>query len=375
VTNLSPSKSDKRLDIAFFRVGGNKKVEFVPVHMALLSGHTPKLFQLCSSVPEKSKDPPTEFIATPGNKTREGKNGEEVPSAEAFKSMLRFVYYGDIHIDPQAACELIPFAKDYDMNDLLKVCEDKIRHGINKQTALNILRVTYLPQMEGSPDVLNEVRKNATEFILDHLSDVDLQPLKVMEPIVAIDILLASQHREKHMLSLRDSTRGPSSHRSQAKFEQKNEAQPSANAGLERKPPALVLSKKQESEEFSSISSAAAPPFLELPHSPTDEPLPPLPLSPTTTSHEEPSLPPHDKEDHPPATAAAATTPAPEEVKPAEEAKPEVQPQAEEAQSSEEEKPEKEAEEEEPKEAEKEQSSSAESKQDEPQASEIQDTN
>ncbi len=39
-------------------------------------------------------------------------------SAEAFKSILRFVYYGEDRIIPSAAVELIPFAKDFGLPQL-----------------------------------------------------------------------------------------------------------------------------------------------------------------------------------------------------------------------------------------------------------------
>jgi hypothetical protein len=42
------------------------------------------------------------------------------------------------------AVELIPFALDYGLIELMKVCYRKIRKNINEKTALAILGITYI---------------------------------------------------------------------------------------------------------------------------------------------------------------------------------------------------------------------------------------
>jgi len=125
---------------------------------------------------------------------------DEVPfmyiTPDAFRALLRFVYYGDRNIPPLPATELISFSKQFDLPDLAKACEDKIKDSIAIDTVLEILSVTYLPHLSSREDI-QDLWKKCITFILDNIGSIDLLPLKKMQPTIAIDVLFACQNREK----------------------------------------------------------------------------------------------------------------------------------------------------------------------------------
>lgn len=155
---------------------GNDKVRF---HRAVLAAHSEPLANLLKT-----------------------NTGDEVPfmgiSGEAFKALLRFVYYGDTKINATPATELINFCKQYELPELSRVCEDKIRESIDTNTVLDILAVTYLPYMEKRSDI-QELRRKALNYLLEHLTAVDLSPLRKLPPVIALDVLFACQAHEAKM--------------------------------------------------------------------------------------------------------------------------------------------------------------------------------
>jgi len=152
--------------------------EKIKAHRAILSGHSPELQKVFE-----------------GNKTQEEFEFTGISGA-AFKSALKFIYYGDINVDPLPACELISFATTYHLNDLKVVCEEKIKDSIAVNTVLEILAVTFLPHMATRAD-MNELKEKCVGFILEKLGDIELSALRKLHPGIAIDILFALQSREK----------------------------------------------------------------------------------------------------------------------------------------------------------------------------------
>jgi len=179
--------------------------EIISCHKAILSGQSSELFNLCSlPTISKNKEHP-ECIVVPGVKGLDGKEGPVI-SGEAFRCMLKFIYFGECSILPLPAAELAPFAKDYMLTNLATICEDIIRNNIDKDTALEILAVTYFPQMESDEIVCKELRQNSIAFILANLESVDLSALKKLDPTIALDILLARQDRDRRPSRAVDST-------------------------------------------------------------------------------------------------------------------------------------------------------------------------
>jgi len=125
--------------------------------------------------------------------------GEEVPfplGPEGFKAMLRFIYYGYRDVDPIPATELITFTREFNLQDLQKACEGRIQTNVAVDTVVDILNVTYLAHMETRPDIM-ELRASSINFLIDHLSAVELTPLRKMPAVIALDVLMALQAREK----------------------------------------------------------------------------------------------------------------------------------------------------------------------------------
>src|SRR3990167_5000422 len=113
-------------------------------------------------------------------------------SPQAFKSMLRFSYYGEDDIEPLPACELVDFCRRYKLSSLLRICEDKIRTSIAVNTVLPILSVAYLPS-EGKQDLVEELKNKSIPFILQNLPKIDLSLIKTFNPLMTIDLLLELQ--------------------------------------------------------------------------------------------------------------------------------------------------------------------------------------
>jgi len=99
-------------------------------------------------------------------------------SSEAFKSMLKFVYYGYDNIEPLPACELVGFARNYDLHSLVTLCEDKIRNSIEKTTVLGILEVAYAPEMAQKQELVEELKSKTFPFVAENLSSIDLSTLR-----------------------------------------------------------------------------------------------------------------------------------------------------------------------------------------------------
>lgn len=128
---------------------------------------------------------------------KEGGAAQEKIAANTFKSMLKFLYYGDDNIDPLPACELVEFSRRYKLHSLLRICEDKIRNSINKSTVLEILNVAHMPADTGKADLVDELKSKAYPFLLENFTQVDLQPIRLYNPLISIEILIKLQEAWK----------------------------------------------------------------------------------------------------------------------------------------------------------------------------------
>jgi len=171
----------------------NKSAAFVSCHKPILAAQTAQLANLCNSAVVKEKS--GEYILVSQVKT---KLAPEITS-EAFESLLKFVYYGESAVPPLHAVELVTFSFEYGMLELNKLCYEIISKNINTKTALPILGVTYL---EISPlevltsdlkDLVKNIKRTALFYIHNNIKQIDLKPLKKMNPHVAVDIVLVNQ--------------------------------------------------------------------------------------------------------------------------------------------------------------------------------------
>lgn len=117
-------------------------------------------------------------------------------SPKAFKSMLKFSYYGEDDIEALPSCELVDFSRKFKLHTLLRICEDKIRNSVALDTVVAILAVSYLPS-EGKQDLVDELRGKCFPFILQNLSKIDLSLIKTLHPLLTIDLLLELQNSWK----------------------------------------------------------------------------------------------------------------------------------------------------------------------------------
>lgn len=156
--------------------------EEVLCHKGILGSHSEKFKLLCKDIPNSGA--PLSQISLSG-----------------FKSMLKFLYYGDDNIEPLPACELVAFARANDLHDLLRLCENKIRNSIAKTTVIEILEVAYQPEMAQKQDLVEELKSNAFPFIAENFKEIDLSPLRTRmnakTVAIAADLVLFLQDVHK----------------------------------------------------------------------------------------------------------------------------------------------------------------------------------
>ena len=152
--------------------------EEIMCHKAIIGGVSEKFKTLC-------KDAPPHGLSLNGI------------SSAAFKSMLKYVYYGCDDIEPLPACELVAFARQYDLFDLLTLCENKIRNSIEKTTVLGILEVAYQPEMAQKQDLVEELKSKTFPFVAENFNTIDLSPLRTRmnakSVMIAADLLVYLQ--------------------------------------------------------------------------------------------------------------------------------------------------------------------------------------
>jgi len=111
---------------------------------------------------------------------------------DAFTSLLRHIYYGENSFTPTNACNLAPYCAKHQMAELQKITEGNISSNINDSNVLSILRVAYLPENAQRQD-MKALRTNGVQYVLSHVSSVDLDPLRTMDHVIVVDILKAWQ--------------------------------------------------------------------------------------------------------------------------------------------------------------------------------------
>jgi len=173
--------------------------ENITFHKAILAGSSKQIFEsfnrgkLTAGALEECND----FLELSKDQRFEGRI-----SAEAFKSMLKFIYYGDVDVEPLPACLLIPFVRFYGLNELQEVCEKIIAQSVtNSKVVLKIMAVTYLAIMAAREDMRDRLRKECVTHIVSHLPEVNLSEIKNMDKEFALDLaielLIACQKHQR----------------------------------------------------------------------------------------------------------------------------------------------------------------------------------
>lgn len=118
-------------------------------------------------------------------------------SADAFKSVLKYLYYGYDEIDPLPCCELVGFCRKFDLLDLLSICENKIRHSIDISTVLGVLEVAYQPEMAAKQELSQELKDKTFPFVVENFDRLDLDPLRKMNLRISVDLVFYMQEHLK----------------------------------------------------------------------------------------------------------------------------------------------------------------------------------
>ena len=120
------TKSGETCD-AYVNIAGDK----IFFHRAVVCAHTKPFANALSSTKD---DDMTDVLGVTGMEP------------DAFRSVLKFIYYGDQDITPLLACDCAPFAKRFEAFDLQRITESVIAHNISANNVLPILKVAYLPE-------------------------------------------------------------------------------------------------------------------------------------------------------------------------------------------------------------------------------------
>lgn len=169
--NLHDSMADADASIII----NNTTINF---HRAIVALSSPKLFELMDQ-----KDPiklPKDF----GNVT-----------VSTFKAYLAYVYFKGIDFSPLVASQLLPFAKQLDNERLVDICESKIRNGINNETVLKVLELSFNPILKDKEELRRDIRSKCKRYFLENIKDIDVSPLRTMSSPVVVDLLIYIQNQ------------------------------------------------------------------------------------------------------------------------------------------------------------------------------------
>uniref|UniRef100_A0A6U2X1P7 BTB domain-containing protein n=1 Tax=Paramoeba aestuarina TaxID=180227 RepID=A0A6U2X1P7_9EUKA len=162
---------------AFVNINGEK----ICFHRAVLSAHTKPFANAISSA--KDDDMSEALHVGPNHPPME---------PEAFRSVLKFVYFGSTDISPVLACDCAPFAKRFEAFELQRITESVIAHNISGNNVLPILRVAYLPENMDRPEMAS-LRAHCLMFLTQNVAGVNLDPLMELDIRISVDILRAWQ--------------------------------------------------------------------------------------------------------------------------------------------------------------------------------------
>jgi len=158
---------------AFVMIAGEK----IAFHRAILSAHTK---QFSHAMAAAKDDDMTDIFNVVGM------------APEAFRSVLKYIYYGDQDVTPLLACDVAPFAKRFEAFELQRTTESVIAHNISANNVLPILKVAYLPENMDRAEMAS-LRAHCLMYLTQHVAAVNLDPLMDLDIRISVDILRAWQ--------------------------------------------------------------------------------------------------------------------------------------------------------------------------------------
>lgn len=179
--------------------GKNYDIEFQLVDSKLMGFPQGMLFKGHKAIIAVRSQPLADLCAAPTTQAQKGLNAVPVKGVgnDAFQALLKWIYYGDTNITTLAASELVLVAKEYKLPELQRLCVDIMVKGVELDTALALLDLTYIKDMpDFYTEAMKELQPRVMGFVVDHFVKLDLKHIrerKVMHNNMACDILLALQ--------------------------------------------------------------------------------------------------------------------------------------------------------------------------------------
>uniref|UniRef100_UPI00358FA4E7 leucine-zipper-like transcriptional regulator 1 n=1 Tax=Myxine glutinosa TaxID=7769 RepID=UPI00358FA4E7 len=125
--------------------------------------------------------------------------GEMVPSPQAFESLLRYIYHGDVHMPPEDSLYLFsaPYYYGFTNNRLRAYCRHNLEMNVTFQNVLQILEAADKTQAW-------DMKKHCLHIIVHHFPKVSKLPqLRTLTRELLLDVLasLADYLQEEAMLA------------------------------------------------------------------------------------------------------------------------------------------------------------------------------
>ena len=149
------------------------QMQVIRFHRSLLSAHAKGLAQLFLSDKNSFLEDATLILGVKGL------------SPDAFRAMLRFIYYGDDNIATTHACDIQQFAERMFMHDFQSICQDVIGSSISSVNVMTVLQMTYHEARDQKEMMV--LRQKALAYLVENIADIDLSHINNLS--IAMDIL------------------------------------------------------------------------------------------------------------------------------------------------------------------------------------------
>lgn len=114
-------------------------------------------------------------------------------TAEAFESLLKFIYYSEKNISLLHATQIYLFAKDYKLNVLLSTLDNVMGTAeVDVPSVLFMLQIAFL-EMNDKKELQQSLKSKGLQFVVMHLDRIDFKPLDGMAPIIGTSIVESVQ--------------------------------------------------------------------------------------------------------------------------------------------------------------------------------------
>mmetsp|Transcript_7344 Transcript_7344/g.11174 ORF Transcript_7344/g.11174 Transcript_7344/m.11174 type:complete len:568 (+) Transcript_7344:296-1999(+) len=155
----------------FARIENGEAESFVKIgsaviyfHRAILSSHAKGFFELFCG----ERNIPADCTKDLGVKELQ---------PEAFRALLKFVYYGDANVPATLAADIGRFAEKMFMHDFANLCNTTLDTNLDTNNAITVLHVTQLEANKGKKE-MQILRQKALDFIVANVAKINLAQLR-----------------------------------------------------------------------------------------------------------------------------------------------------------------------------------------------------